>query len=105
MHKRNSSSNNAPGAIHCKSRTASVELGKLTLTAAVFAVALGACGKTEKPISTAERVKIVDEKQRTDLNFHLEKKAGGTSIPAPAPAAPAAPVTVQADPSKSSAKM
>ena len=83
-----------PGASH-------VPTGKTLLTAILFAGALNACGKTETKMSTADRVKLVEEQQKIDPDFHLQKKSGQTS---PAPAAPV-PTTVQAPPSKDSAKM
>ena len=84
--------------------SASVAAGKSVLTAMLFAVALAACGKSDNKMTTADRVKLVEEKQKIDPDFHLQKKAGQTSPATPAPAAPA-PTTVQAPPSKDSAKM
>ena len=83
---------------------ASVAAGKTLLTAMLFAVALAACGKSDNKMTTADRVKLVEEKQKIDPDFHLQKKAGQTSPATPAPAAPV-PTTVQAPPSKDSAKM
>ena len=83
---------------------ASVAAGKTLLTAILFAVALAACGKTDNKMTTADRVKLVEEKQKIDPDFHLQKKAGQTSPATPAPAAPV-PTTVQAPPLTDSAKM
>lgn len=61
-----------------------IRLGS-TFAAVLLVVAVcGGCSKTGSEISTAERVKRVEQQQRTDANFHLERKA-----PAAAPAAPA----------------
>ena len=84
--------------------SASVPAGKTLLTALLFAVALAACGKSDNKMTTADRVKLVEEKQNLDPEFHLQKKAGHTSPTTAAPAAPV-PATVQAPPAKDSAKM
>ncbi len=62
----------------------------ITLAAAVLA--LNACGKTETGISTAERVKLVEEKQKADPNAHLPVKAADKSK-LPATSAKSAPST------------
>jgi len=47
---------------------------------------VGGCGGTGSEESTAERVKRVEEQQRTNANFHLERKAGVAAAPrAPQP--------------------
>ena len=84
--------------------SASVAAGKTVLTAMLIAVALAACGKSDNKMTTADRVKLVEEKQKIDPDFHLQKKAGQTSPATLAPAAPV-PTTVQAPPSTDSAKM
>ena len=84
--------------------SASVAAGKTVLTAMLIAVALAACGKTDNKMTTADRVKLVEEKQKIDPDFYLQKKAGQTSPATLAPAAPV-PTTVQAPPSTDSAKM
>ena len=84
--------------------SASVAAGKTVLTAMVFAVALAACGKSDNKMTTADRVKLVEEKQKIDPDFYLQKKAGQTPPATLAPAAPV-PTTVQAPPSTDSAKM
>ena len=83
---------------------ASVAGGKTVFTAMLVAVALTACGKTDDKMTTADRVKLVEEKQKIDPDFYLQKKAGQTSPATLAPAAPV-PTTVQAPPSTDSAKM
>jgi hypothetical protein len=40
------------------------------------ATALAGCGKEAAEESTADRVKRVEERQKTDANFHVERKAG-----------------------------
>lgn len=62
----------------------------ITLAAAILA--LSACGKTQSSISTADRVKLVEEKQN----------AGDK---AKTPQATTAPTSAQAAPSKSSAAL
>ena len=81
-----------------------VPAGKTLLTAIFLTVALAACGKSDNKMTTADRVKLVEEKQKIDPDFHLQKKAGQTLPATLAPAAPV-PTTVQAPPSKDSAKM
>ena len=105
MHIRNSFFNNTPRATN---RIAGIGFGhapKTLLTAVLVAVALSACGKAETPISTADRVKRVEEKQKSDPSFHLEKKAAEATSNKPAATLPAVPATVQAEQSKASAKM
>ena len=89
---------------HNPSVSASVAARKTLLTAMLFAVALAACGKSDNKMTTADRVKLVEEKQKIDPDFYLQKKAGQTSPATLAPAAPV-PTTVQAPPSTDSAKM
>lgn len=96
--------NSNPRVAHILPGASRVRTGKTLLTAILFAGALNACGKTDTNMSTADRVKLVEEKQKIDPDFHLQKKAGQTSPASPAPAAPV-PTTVQAPPSKDSAKM
>lgn len=105
MHIRNRYFNNTPRATNCLANVGSGRTHKTRLTAAIVAVALSACGKSEVPISTADRVKIVEEKQKTDPNFHLENKANETRSGKPIAGAASVPITVQAEPSKTSAKM
>lgn len=75
---------------------------KTILATAILAFVLSACGKTESKIFTADRVKIVEEKQKADANFHLQTKSGAT---ASSESATSFPVTVQAMPAPTSAKM
>lgn len=105
MHIRNRLFNNTPRATNCRANVGSGSTHKTLLAAAIFAATLSACGKSELPVSTADRVKIVEEKQKTDPNFHVEKKLTETKSNAPTAVAPALPATVQAEPSKASAKM
>ena len=96
-------SNNKPRLARNLSVSAGVAVGKTFLTAMLFAVALAACGESDNKMTTADRVKLVEEKQKIDPDFYLQKKAGQTSPATPAPAAPVP--TVQAPPSTDSAKM
>jgi len=105
MHIRHRYFNNTPRATNCLTDLGSGFTHKTFFTAAIVAVALSACGKSEVPISTADRVKIVEEKQKTDPNFHLEKKATEATAIKPVAVTPAVPSTVQAEQSKASAKM
>jgi hypothetical protein len=105
MHIRNRFIVNTPRATN---RIVGAGLGharRRLLTAGFIMAALGACGKTETPISTADRIKMVEEKQKTDPNFYLEKKPAETSPNKPAIAPTAVPTTVQAEPAKTTAKM
>ena len=105
MHIRNRFFNNTPRATNCLADVGSGLTLKTLLTGAIVATALSACGKSEVQVTTADRVKIVEEKQKTDPNFHLEKKATGVTPNKPAAVAPVVPATVQAEPSKATAKM
>ena len=105
MHIRNRYSNNTPRATNCLANVGSGLTYKTLLTAAIFAGTLSACGKTEVPMSTADRVKIVEEKQKIDPDFHLENKATETQSSKPTALTAPVPVTVQAEPAKTSAKM
>ena len=105
MHIRNRFFNNTPRATNCLANVGSGRTRKTLLTAAIVAATLSACGKSEVPISTADRVKIVEEKQKTDPNFHLEKKTAETTSSKPNAVATPVPVTVQAETYKPSAKM
>ena len=96
--------NSNPRVAHISPRTSQAPSGKTLLTTILFAGALNACGKTDTKMSTADRVKLVEEKQKIDPDFHLQKKFGQISTTTPAPTAPI-PTTVQAPPSKDSAKM
>jgi len=105
MHIRNRLFNNMSRGTYCP---ANVGLGltrKTLLTATIVGVALCACGKSEAPISTADRVKIVEEKQKTDSTFYLEKKTTEATSNKPIADLPAVPATAQADQSKALAKM
>jgi len=51
---------------------------KSVVLAAVLAAALGACGKSPAEISTAERVRLVEEKQKTAINVPQPRKNGET---------------------------
>ena len=105
MHIRNRLFNNTPGATIYLANVGSGHTQKTLLAAAIVAATLSACGKSEVPVTTADRVKIVDERQKTDPNFHMEKKLTETKSDIPTSVAPALPATVQAEPSKASAKM
>ena len=105
MHIRNRLFNNTPRATNRMANVGSALKRKTLLATAIVAFALSACGKSESPISTADRVKIVEEKQKTDPNFHMEKKAAEATSNKPPAVVPAAPVTVQVERSKTSAKM
>ena len=78
------------------------ENNKLLLATVLLAIALSACGKTETKIFTADRVKIVEDKQKADANTHLEAKSGAAASSEPATSLP---VTVQAAPATTSTKM
>lgn len=97
-------SNNKPRLARNPSVSASAAAGQTFLTAMLFAVALAACGESDNKMTTADRVKLVEEKQKIDPDFYLQKKTGQTLPATLAPAAPV-PTTVQAPPSKDSAKM
>ena len=63
-----------------------IKLSSTMATALLVAGIAGGCGKTGIEESTAERVKRVEEQQRTNANFHLERKAGVAAAPrAPQP--------------------
>lgn len=87
----------------CNHFKLSVAENNRPILATVFlAIALSACGKTETKIFTADRVKIVEEKQKADANIHLEAKSGAAASSEPATSLP---VTVQAAPATTSTKM
>ena len=105
MHIRNRLFNNTPRATNYLSNVSLGLAHKTLLAAAIAAATLSACGKSEVPVSTADRVKIVEERQKTDPNFYVEKQLSETKANTPSTVAPALPATVQAEPSKASAKM
>lgn len=47
--------------------------GTTIASAILLAVLAGGCGKTATGESTADRVKRVEERQKTDANFHVER--------------------------------
>ncbi len=80
-------------------------VGRKTIVGAVVAaalLALSACGKTETGISTAERVKLVEEKQKADSNTRLSDKSADAIKTAQTSAAP---TSTQAAPAKTSAAL
>ncbi|MCY7389147.1 MAG: hypothetical protein LH481_14015 [Burkholderiales bacterium] len=105
MHIRNRLFNNTSRAIICLTNVGSGLTHKMLLAATIVSVALCACGKSEVSISTADRVKIVEEKQKIDPKFYLEKKTTEATSNKPPDVAPVVPATAQAEQSKASAKM
>ena len=67
-----------------------------------LSLSLAGCGKTETGMSTADRVKLVEEKQKNDPNYHLPKKAADT---AKAEQVKAATTSARAAPPKDSTAM
>lgn len=71
------------------------------------ATILTGCGRGTAEESTAERVKRVEERQKTDANFHIERKTGtGTTVAAPTtPANPPAAGTIASSQDSATAKV
>ncbi|MBL8524184.1 MAG: hypothetical protein JNN20_10880 [Betaproteobacteria bacterium] len=68
-----------------------------TIASAILLAALAAgCGKATTGESTADRVKRVEERQKTDMNFHAERTPGKTT---PQPAAPTTSAVAAGQPS------
>lgn len=70
-----------------------MKLSSIVASCLFAAAALAGCGKGAAEESTADRVKRVEERQKTDANFHVERKTGaGAPIAATAitPTSPAA---------------
>ncbi len=88
--------------IHIYFKMPTVEISKAILATAFFAIALSACGKTETRVFTADRLKMVEEKQKADAELQLQKKSGATASNEPAATFPE---TLQAAPPKALAKM
>lgn len=64
--------------------------------AVLLATLVGGCGKASTGESTADRVKRVEERQKTDANFHVERAPAKAALP-PVAAKPAAVAAGQAD--------
>ena len=81
-----------------KNMTLTNHLRKMKLISAMasgltIAAFLGGCGRVGTEQSTADRVKRVEERQKSDANFHVERKAGAgfpVAATANAAASPAA---------------
>ncbi len=58
-----------------------IQLFSTIATGLLIAGIAAGCSKTGSEESTAERVKRVEQQQRTDVNFHLERKAGVAAAP------------------------
>ena len=83
-------------------KMSAVDKSKTILATVFLAMVFSACGKTEIKVFTADRVKLVEEKQKTDVNIQLQVKSGAT---ASSESAESLPATVQAAPATTSAKM
>ena len=76
--------------------------GKTILATLFLANVLSACERAETKVFTADRVKVVEEKQKADANAHLQTRLGATAVSEPAAAFP---VIVQTAPQQTAAKM
>lgn len=101
MKTKHSFNKEAPLAFRCSVIASVAPKFTIRFAAALIVGSLFACGKASPPISTADRVKIVEEKQKADPNFHLKLKAGDASAPTPKPPVPSSPPTAQVEQTKS----
>jgi len=105
MQTQNRFLNNAPYPVKGLAGVISRQSLSTFLTAALVAITLSSCGKTETKMSVSERVKLVEERQKSDPNFYKEKKAGETAAINPRSDVPAVSATAEAAPPKGLAKM